>query len=102
MLRSSVRDSFLGPKWLIRCSPSAKIPLSPVIRLGLRNPRKKERKSQSMLRVYGCEFCSISLLSVYMCVRMPRVCSCSICESGSEKGSGYNFPHWEASKGRAS
>ena len=24
-----------------------------------------------MLRVYGCVFCSISLLSVYMCVRMP-------------------------------
>ena len=24
-----------------------------------------------MLRVYGCVFCSISLLSVYMCVRIP-------------------------------
>ena len=24
-----------------------------------------------MLRVYGCVFCSVSLLSVYMCVRMP-------------------------------
>ena len=24
-----------------------------------------------MLHVYGCVFCSISLLSVYMCVRMP-------------------------------
>jgi len=24
-----------------------------------------------MLRVYGCVFCSIFLLSVYMCVRMP-------------------------------
>jgi len=26
---------------------------------------------KSMLRVYGCVFCSISLLSVYMCVRIP-------------------------------
>jgi len=25
----------------------------------------------SMLRVYGCVFCSVSLLSVYMCVRLP-------------------------------
>jgi len=25
----------------------------------------------SMFRVYGCVFCSISLVSVYMCVRMP-------------------------------
>jgi len=25
----------------------------------------------SMLRVYGCVFCSVSLLSVCMCVRMP-------------------------------
>jgi len=24
-----------------------------------------------MLRVYGCVFCSTSLLSVYMCVRIP-------------------------------
>ena len=24
-----------------------------------------------MLRVHGCVFCSISLLSVYMCVRIP-------------------------------
>ena len=27
--------------------------------------------ASSMLRVYGCVFCDISLLSVYMCVRMP-------------------------------
>ena len=26
---------------------------------------------KSMLHVYGCVFCSICLLSVYMCVRIP-------------------------------
>jgi len=35
-----VRDSFLGPKWLIEC-----IPISPAIRLCLRNPRKKESET---------------------------------------------------------
>jgi len=37
----------LGSKWLIGCSPSA---YSPVIRLGLRNPRKKEIKKDSCMR----------------------------------------------------
>jgi len=26
----------------------------------------------SILRVYGCVFCSVPLLSVYLCVRMPH------------------------------
>ena len=34
-------DSFLGPTWSIEFSPPA---FSPVIRLGLRDPRKKERR----------------------------------------------------------
>jgi len=46
---------------------------------------------ESMLRVYGCVFCSICLLSVYMCVRIP-LCSRSIAGVPSRRALPH-FPH---------
>jgi len=49
------------------------------IRLGLQNQRKKERKkislvcSSSMLRVFLCALCFMSLLFEYMCMHLPFI-----------------------------
>jgi len=47
---------------------------------------------KSMLRVYECVFCSISLLSVYMCVRIP-LCSRSIAGVPSSRALPHFPPH---------
>ena len=41
-------DGLLGPTWLFGCSP----PAGPVIRLGLRHPRKKERERKKFTRIH--------------------------------------------------
>jgi len=55
----TVRDSFLGPTWLIRCSLTAYY--SPVIKLDIRHPeRKKQRKNNggisNLMTVYVFNF----------------------------------------------
>jgi len=45
---AKARNSFLGPTWLIRCSPPA---YSPMSKLGIYYPRKKERKTANLPQV---------------------------------------------------